>query len=234
MKKLITYSIILLSGIVNFKAQEITEEKKGYKYDNNFELTLSSNGNHHATAISWVKFHTISKKGNFKIGYGVRINSQFGKDLTYITAPAKLTVKPENIDTFIVSSPQNNSINLSINLQYSFKNKLDLGFNIDALGASFGGKVNGKYVSHQSSNNGTTHSASPTSFNLLLVGDNDIGMLNSEFYFRYWFNKKFALKAGASFLFTEYTTSHKFRLDNNRWRHKAMQGLIGITFSPFR
>ena len=59
-------------------------------------------------------------------------------------------------------------------------------------------------------------------------------MLNSELYFRYWFNQKWAIRAGATFLFTEYTTDKKLRLDNDRWRNKSLMGLVGITFSPFR
>lgn len=226
--------LVVLITFNSLTAQESIEEKKGYKYDHNFDLGLSSNGNHHVGAISWVKFHSITKKRAFKIGYGARLNSQFGSDLNYITAPANLTGKLENIDTFFVSSPQINSFNLSINLQYTIKNKFDIGFNIDAVGVSFGRNVNGKYISNQSNFNNTKQAASPTKINLLLVGDNDIGMLNSEFYFRYWLTNKIAIRGGASFMFTEYTTSNKLRLDNNRWRHKAMQGLIGFTFCPFR
>jgi hypothetical protein len=228
---LVLFTLLALSGL---KAQETIEEKKGYKYDHNFDLGLSSNGSHHAGALSWVKFHSIIKKRTFKIGYGARLNSQFGSDLNYITAPANLTGKLENIDTFFVSSPQNNSFNLSINLQYTIKNIFDIGFNIDAVGASFGSSVNGKYISNQSDMNNTKQTASPTKINLLLVGDNDIGMLNSEFYLRYWLTNKIAIRGGASFMFTEYTTTSKLRLNNNRWRHKAMQGLIGITFCPLR
>ena len=197
-------------------------------------MALASNGSHHSAAVSWVKLHAVTKKKTFKIGYGLRLNSQFGTDLYYITAPAKLTIEPKNIDTFFVKSPQNNAFNLSINLQYTLKEKIDFGFNIDALGAAFGKNISGKYISNQSALTGTEHSASPTKFNLLLVGDNDIGMLNSEFYLRYWFTNKLAIRGGASFLFTEYTTSSKLRLDNDRWRYKAMQGMLAISFSPFR
>ena len=86
----------------------------------------------------------------------------------------------------------------------------------------------------RSPSNGTTQTAAPTSFDLLLVSDNDIGALNSELYFRYWFKPKWAIKAGASFAFTEYTTENKLRLENDRWRNKSLMGMIGITFSPFR
>lgn len=246
MKHSLSILLFLFTFAVSLKAQEAATEKKGYKYNNNFDLALSTSGNQYSGALSWVKFHSITKKQRFKIGYGVRFTGQGGKDLYYTTAPAILTSKQtgpqvlfseifyENVDTFFVSKSQNNSLNISINLQYTIKEKFDIGFNIDAAGFSFGGKTTGKYIAYQSSETGSTQSAVPTSYNLLLVSDNDIGMLNSELYFRYWFNQKWAIRAGATFLFTEYTTDKKLRLDNDRWRNKSLMGLVGITFSPFR
>lgn len=237
--------IILLYGKI-IKAQDVTSDKKSYKYNNNFDLALSTTGNQSSGALSWVKFHSITKNKRFKIGYGIRFTSQVGKNLYYVTAPAILTSKQtgpqvlfskiysENVDTFFVSKSQSNFLNVSINLQYTINEKFDIGFNIDAIGLSFGGKTTGKYSAYQSKDNGTQQTANPTSYNLLLVSDNDIGALNSELYFRYWFNQKWAVRAGASFLFTEYTTNNKLRLDNDRWRNKSLMGLVGITFSPFR
>ena len=244
-KKLLFTTVTLLLCNLGF-AQDATEVKKEYKYNNNFDLALAANADQYLGALSWVHFHSITKKKRFKIGYGVRFNTQAGKNLYYETAPASLTSKRndpsvlfskiyyENIDTFYVSNAQSNSLNISINLQYTFKEKFDIGFNIDAVGFSFGGKTTGKYIAYQSPNNGKTQTATPTSLNLLLVSDNDIGALNSELYSRYWFNPKWAIKAGASFAFTEYTTENKLRLENDRWRNKSLMGMIGVTFSPFR
>jgi hypothetical protein len=238
--------LVVCSLTLNVLNAQDTLEKRGYKFNNNFDAALSSNGAQSSIALSWVKFHDITKRQRFKIGYGIRFTSQAGKDLNYATAPAILTSKQtgpqvlfspiyyENVDTLFVTSTQHNALNISINLQYTIRQKLDIGFNIDAIGFSFGGKVNGKYVAYQSTNNGTTQAASPTPFNLLLVSDNDIGSLNSELYGRYWFNPKWAIKAGACFLFTEYTTEKKLRLENDRWRNKSLMGMVGITYSPFR
>lgn len=244
-KALLFTAVTLMIHNLGF-AQVSTELKKGYKYNNNFDLALATSGGQSLGALSWVHFHSITKKKRFKIGYGIRFNSQVGKNLNYVTAPAILTSKqtgpqvlfseifPENVDTFYVSKAQNNFLNISINLQYTIKEKFDVGFNIDAVGFSFGGKTTGKYIAYQSLDNGTTQTAAPTSVNLLLVSDNDIGSLNSELYLRYWFKPKWAIKVGASFAFTEYTTKNKLRLENDRWRNKSLMGMIGITFSPFR
>lgn len=244
-------SFLVLFSLLTFfsstiVAQDNTTGRNSYKYDTNFDLALSTNGNQYSGALSWVKFHSLTKKKRFKIGYGLRFTAQGGKNLYYVTAPAILTSKQtgpqvlfspiyyENVDTFYISKSQNNLLNVSINLQYTIKDKFDIGFNIDAVGLSFGAKTSGQYVAYQSTENGTQQIAKPTSFNLLLVSDNDIGALNSELYFRYWFNHKWAVRAGASFLFTEYTTSNKLRLENDRWRNKSLMGLVGITFSPFK
>ncbi|MBC7426725.1 MAG: hypothetical protein H7321_09340 [Bacteroidia bacterium] len=243
-------SVLLISLILTFVNQgfsQLTNEvNKGYKYNNNFDLALATEGKQSLAALSWVHFNAVTKNKKFKVGYGVRFSSQVGKNLNYETAPAILTSKQrgpqvlfteifyENVDTLFVAKSQNNFLNLSINLQYTFKEKFDIGFNIDAAGFSFGKKTTGRYISSQSSQNGSTQTAAPTSLNLLLVSDNDIGALNSEFYFRYWFKPKWAIRAGASFAFTEYKTENKLRLDNDRWRNKSLMGMIAITFSPFR
>lgn len=244
MKKSLLYLVPFFCVALN--AQEASVQTNSYKFNNNFDLALSTNGSQSSGALSWVHFHAVTKKKRFKIGYGVRFTSQVGSNLTYVTAPAKLTSKQtgpqvlfskiyyENIDTFFVSSTRHNLLNLSINLQYTIKDKLDIGFNIDAVGFSFGKKVNGTYSSYQDKINMQEQTAKPTSLNLLLVSDNDIGSLNSELYARYWFSPKWAIKGGASFLFTEYTSTNKLRLENNRWRNKSLMAMVGITFSPFR
>ncbi len=243
--------MLLLAAFIialgNIKAQENPEFKKGFKYNNNFDLSLAANSDQFVGALSWVHFIPTGKKQKFKIGYGLRFNSQFGSQLNFVTAPAIITSKQEgpqvlfsetfneNVDTLFVSKSQVNSLNASINLQYTFKNKLDIGFNIDAVGFSFGKEISGTYIDNQSSVllNGSQQMAKPTALNALLVSDNDIGSLNSELYVRYWFNKKLAIKAGASFYFTEYTTTNKLRLENDRWRNKSLMGMIGVTFNPF-
>lgn len=243
-------SISIISALqlisISISAQETAVEKKGYKYNNNFDLALAGGSNQYSQALSWVKFHSFTKKKRFKFGYGIRFTAQEGKNLYYTTAPAILTSKQtgpqvlfseifyENVDSLFISKSQNNSLNLSINLQYTIKEKFDIGFNIDAVGFSFGNKVIGKYYEYNSAGVSEFQTAKPTSYNALLVSDNDIGALNSEFYFRYWLKPKWAVRAGASFLFTEYTTENELRLENNRWRNKSFMGMVGITFSPFR
>jgi len=245
MKNLILIAAISACTSFSLLAQDSIQVKKGYKYNNNFDVSLLG-GNQFGASIAWNKLHSITKKKRFKIGYGVRFTTQAGSNLEYTTAPAILTSGksglavlfseniPANIDTLTIGKSQNNALNISINLQYTFKGKLDLGFNIDALGFSFGGKTSGTYFANQSLLNGTKQAAKPTSINALLTSDNDIGMLNSELYLRYWFKPNWGVRLGVSFLFTEYTTDNELRLSNDRFRNKALMGMVGVTYSPFR
>ncbi len=185
-------------------------------------------GSGFSTAFSYNQLFGLGAQKRFKIGAGVRLTSLFASNLDYITAPASLTDKPETIDTVTFSKAQSNALNLSLQIQYSFK-KLDVGFNIDALGASFGASQTGLVAASGSTLNKTNQTAKLTGFNLLLVGDNDKGSLNSEFYVRYWINEKIAIRGGGSFIFTEYTTDKVIALDNARFRNKSFQPMLAIS-----
>jgi hypothetical protein len=72
----------------------------------------------------------LGKKKKFAIGIGARATSYFGSNQYYVTAPAELTSGStgpgvifkenieENMDTFLIKSPQVNEINVFINLLY--------------------------------------------------------------------------------------------------------------------
>jgi len=239
-----SFIIVFFIFYANYIAAQEADQS-GIKYNNNFDLALFLNQKQFGAALSSVHYVRIKRIKNFKIGYGLRFTSQFGSNLNYFTAPAILTSKqrgpqvffsetfPENIDTLYIPSTQVNALNASINLQYTIKNKLDIGFNIDAVGFSFGKVVSGNYQSYKDQINVSAQTAKPTTFNLLLISDNDLGSLNSELYFRFWLSKKIGIKLGATFLFTEYTTVNKLRLENDRWRNKSLMGMVGITYKPF-
>jgi hypothetical protein len=235
--------LLALTGYV--KAQELG--KVPYKMAHNASLSLGVSSSQFATAIDWSHLHGIGKKNQrFKVGYGIRYTGYAGSDVNYTTAPALLTSKQEgpqvlfsetfeeNIDTLSLGSAGVNALNIVIHLNYSILPKLDIGFNIDAVGFSFGATQTGIFKSSLSQSlNETNPKASPTPYNLLLVSDNDIGSLNSEIFLRYWLHKKWALKAGAMFLFTEYKTENKLTFDNDRFRNKTLLLMLGLSFKPF-
>src|SRR5204862_7430107 len=95
-----------------------------------------------------------------------------------------------------------NAFNLTLNFSYQLTPKLGLAFNIDAIGSSFGSTQTGTYVGPA----GGLVRATPSGFNLLLINNNDMGSLNSEFCVRYFFTEKVGVKLLYQHLFTEYTT----------------------------
>ena len=70
--------------------------------------------------------------------------------------------------------------------------------------------------------------------NVLLISDNDIGSLNSEFMISYKIRPKIKLKAGASFLFNEYTVENPVNYINtlgtqvNADRYRTKLFMFGV------
>jgi hypothetical protein len=183
----------------------------------------------------------VSRSDRFSIGSGLRFNAYLGKNRYYITAPAKLTSGktgpqvlfienvPENIDTFLVKTAQVNSFNLFIDFAYRLTGKIGMGFNIDVVGFSFGKQTRGNYINGYEGKNVNAH-VSP--FNLLLISDNDLGMLNSELYLKYELTDKISVRGGAQFLFTEYTTDvevQELPEPNDRFRKKSLMFSLGVS-----
>lgn len=194
-------------------------------------------------AVSYNQLWAVGKNGKFKLGTGLRITAFYGSNNDYITAPARLTsgqTGPKvlfsetilsNLDTLNLAQSAVYYINIPIHLQYSFSNRFEIGFNIDAIGISLGSKQTGTFYAKESvSLNKTSQIASPTGLNLLLVSDNDWGNLNSELYARYWLNDKIGLRAGFSFQFSEYTTSKTLTFDNDRFRSKQLLPMLAISY----
>lgn len=242
MNKIITAFFLTVCSSLSFG-------QSSFKQNSDFGLALSCAPNEFAGALSWKQMHGITTNGKFKLGYGLRFNTYVASDRNYITAPAHLTSGEKgpqvlfienieaNIDTFSVANAQHNSINAVIYLEYDFSDKWSIGFNIDAAGIAFGKEVVGTPISsNKPMNTSNQLSARPKAYNVLLISDNDIGMLNSELYATYNFNKKLSVNAGLTFLFTEYTTNEKlaYNSNNDRFRYKSLMGMIGINYKPFK
>lgn len=176
-------------------------------------------------------FHVwkLGKSKKMEVGLGGRFTSYFGIKQYYTSAPASLADDHNKIDSLYMKNAQMNSLNLAIHLGYRFSPKFGAGFNIDAIGFSFGGKQRTTYLGEGESQSA---SARPTTWNTLLVGNNDHGTLNSEFFVRYFFKNDFAIKVAYQYLFTEYTTSTEVQLlpeANDRFRNKSGMLSVGIT-----
>lgn len=189
-------------------------------------------------SISYQQYWTIGKQGKFRIGTGARFTSYYAANQYYVTAPAILTSGtrgpqvfftkniPTNMDTFLVKSPQLNAFNLLLAFRYQFLEKFSAEFNIDVIGFTLGKMVRGNYINGFE---GANLLAKPSLLNVLLISDNDLGTLNSEFYCSYSVHSHWQIKGLVQFLFTEYTTEREiqqFPEGNDRFRKKSL--LIGV------
>ena len=219
MKKSLLLSLIILS--LGAKAQVGTS----------FELGGGIGSSVGSISTSGFQNWGIGAKKKFYVGTGVRFTSFFGSNVNFTTAPADLTADDKNVDTLLAPSPGVNSLNLTINLGYKISEKLDVGFNIDAIGISFGPTGTPSYIRNGKS---TPSSASPTSPNLLLIGDNDKGSLNSHLYVRYKLSDHLGLKLAYQYLFNELTTSTKIQTipsTNDRFRAKSGMIYVGLNYN---
>lgn len=228
---------MIASTMVSF-AQETA--RKGQNFG---EVNIAAGGSRGSLSLSYFRNWRFGAKQRLGIGIGGRATTFLGKNLYYITAPAKITSESTspliffkenvdaNIDSVVIQTAQVTMVNVMLNIDYRIAKKINVGFNIDLLGFSFGGRRAGNYINGVVGKNTT---ATPTPFNILLISDNDRGSLNSEFYIKYAVSEKWSAKLGAQFLFTEYTTEtnvQQYPEPNDRFRDKALLVGIGATYS---
>lgn len=234
MKNLMKFYLFLTAfflAVTCVQAQNATFPKK----ESNLDLALGMGENSSFSyAFSWNTSYGMFSSNKFRLGYGIRFSGFTGSDLNYITAPADLTGDDATIDTLLVNSPHSMGLSALINLQYQFSSKFKLGFNIDVIGVGFGSTDNSTFIS--SENTGQypqTLESSPSSFNLLLGGDNDRGQIKSEFYISYALSEKTWLRGGMDMTFSEYTTVQELTNANDRFRYKPVMVFLAVSYNPF-
>lgn len=195
-------------------------------------------------ALGAMRWHRLGATGKLQLGYGHRLTGAVGGVQDFVTAPASLTransgfvvalfseQRTANLDTLTVPGSTIAMLNAAVGIRYQFTKKLSAGFNIDVLGVSFGSVDIGHFTARSQNLPISSEASTPTSFNLLLIGDNDRGSLSSVIYVQYQFNETWGVRAGLSHLFTETTASRKLALDNDRFRNITDLGVVGITYS---
>ena len=229
-------------------ANVVIAQKKEARPVNKFaDITAGFGSSQVSAALAYVYNWKLGKRKKWETGFGARFTGYFGNNLYFKTAPAKLTsgktgpavlfaddIKP-NIDSVLFPKAQVNALNISLNFGYNFTKKFSLGFNIDAIGFSFGKKQTGIYYGNNFAT-GVAVTARPTDFNLLLISDNDKGSLNSELFAKYKWNNAWGIKLAFEFLFAEYTTTTQVQTTpggdkNDRFRKKMAGGGIGVTYN---
>ncbi len=223
-KLLLSFTMVLLVAATANAQQHIN------KINNFADLGVGFGSSQTSMSGSFIHNWQLGKRGRFFIGTGARFTSYFGKNIHYISAPASLAADEQSTDSLFISSPTVHSLNVLVNLGINITSKLQVGFNIDAVGFSFAKSGNTTFI-HDGI--GVATIAKPTAFNILLIGNNDHGSLNSHFYLQYSFNSDWGVKAAYQYLFTEFTADAKAQVqpeENDRFRNKAAMGYIGITY----
>jgi hypothetical protein len=190
----------------------------------------------------------FGQKQKLRMGVGARYNYFSATNKYFVTAPAKI-VKGEsgpaalfkepieaNMDSVLLPWAKSSSLNVMVHISYAFTDKLRAGFNIDVIGLSYGVSIPGTYINGNAPDGIYTKpvNASPSTFNLLLVGENDLGSLNSEFFVTYSLNEKWALKGGIQHIFMEYTTDTRVQQlpePNDRFRITPTVACFGVVHS---
>ena len=224
---LFCYVLFLLCISSPFGAKAADDEPK--KFDLLGDASLRVARGQFGGGLAVWGLWNLGKSKKFSVGLGLRHSTHIGTNLEYSTAPAKFTKDEKMVDTMVLKNSSVTSFNIAIDLRYRIVKQISVGFNIDAIGFSFGAEQDGALAAEGDI---YTTRAKPTLANVLLVGDNDIGTLNSELYLIYHATDKLGIKAGISHLFTEYTTDKKYipEIDNDRYRNKSTSGVIGIQY----
>lgn len=194
-------------------------------------------------ALGGTRWHRLGSSGRLQLGYGLRLTGAFGGAQDFITAPAELSRENDgflvtlfspfnepNLDTLRVPNSSVLMLNAAVHLRYQFSERWSAGFNIDLIGVSFGSVDAGSFVAQSQGRATTVEASKPSSLNLLLIGDNDRGSLNSELYVQYMLNDTWGLRAGISHLFVETTTSRTLTFGNDRFRRISDLGFLSVSY----
>lgn len=191
--------------------------------------TMALGGGMGNVSIDFFHLWKLGKQKKFEVGLGGRLTSVFGSNQYFSSAPPDLARNNNYVDSVFLGSVQINALNIALGFGYSLSSKFSVGFNIDAIGVSFGSTQQGAYIKDLQR---TNTAASPTVFNVLLVDVNDRGTLNSEFYARYQVSEKWLLKIGLQHVFTEYSTNAQVQQvpqPNDRFRRIVNMFSLGVT-----
>lgn len=225
MKNIVLIGLLTLLSMSSM-AQEIPTKKSIQLVD----LTLGFGSSQTSLSASYGKNWNMGKSQKFFIGTGIRFSGVSSKGKTFTSAPASLASNPANLDSLFSSNTNFYALNAMLNLGYTLSPKISLGFNIDFIGVSFGPS---RFMQFSGNGTQTTTTAKPTSMNILLIGNNDRGTLNSEFYLRYKLNNQWGFKVAMQHFFTELTTTSKVQtlpIQNDRFRNITNLFSFGVAY----
>jgi len=163
------------------------------------------------------------------LGTGLRFTGFGGRNTIFTSAPPSM-FGTNATDSLFGPEPSIYAVNSFINFGYNFNPKVQIGFDLDLLGFSFGPTGNPGFISGGDT---TSSSASPTPLNVMLVGARDRGTLQGGPYFRYKFTDHFSARIKVHTLFTELRTTKILQTmpeENKRFRNSAYLFGVGVSY----
>lgn len=187
--------------------------------------SFGTNGSQNVFSMAFLRTHALGKQHRLLLSYGLRFSSFGGRDMEFYSAPPDFYLIPEKTDTLFMSNGGQNNVALFIGASYKVKNLLVFGFNIDAVGYTFGKTRTGQFNPGGSN---ISDESSPNQITALLVGANDIGMIKAEFEVGVLLSSHLELRTGLSNMFLEYKTSKELQAGNDRFRAASSVGFLGV------
>ncbi|GAB3694391.1 hypothetical protein GCM10027592_15250 [Spirosoma flavus] len=227
-----------------------------------YDIGMAYSTQHYNPSITYYQLLNTGDRRLFALGWTLRAGAFYGDNLNYYTAPARLTrgktgfgalgapLIDKNIDTIRYDYVSMTSVSVGVRAQFNL-GIVEIGASADLVGLTLGKSRIGRYKSstgqftvknatggdsltlyYQGVN--TFQKTSPSTFNVRLLGDNDIGTLATEVYARVYITPRIAVKAGYQWLTTETSAANRDVVaDNNRFRHRAGMGYLALTFPVF-
>lgn len=223
---MLKYPIALLLSITVLICDAQSEEKDN-SIPQYLDLAIGSNGDENMASLSYMHTWGVGKKKNFKLTYGLRFSTYGGSNIEFYSAPPEFYGIPEKTDTLTFATAGQSNIALFLGATYNIKQKLEIGFNIDGLGYTFG--PNQAYVLSGDPSQ-VLRTASPNQVSALLVGANDRGMIKAEFFVAYSLNPHWMVRLGVSNSFVEYKTEYEIQAGNTRFRGDPFMPMLGLRY----
>jgi hypothetical protein len=246
--KHILWFIILYTALLDGYSQRIATGKFAVHngLSGGFDVGVASKTGYFSPSLTYYELTNILKTDHLLVGWTGRLSTAGGDNLSYYTAPRRLTRVP-TIDTVQFNRLSQTSLNVGLRAEFNL-GRVQIGGSTDLLGLTFLGRSRtGLVYSSTGGFNGQDslgqnvqkpfqgadayQQATPTRFNLRLLGDNDRGMLTTEVYVRVYFLSRVALKLGYQWLTTEISLANTDVVTNNaRFRNRTGLPYAALTF----
>ena len=246
-------ALFTLLSVFSFGQSPVAERlKSGY------DLGMAYSTGNYNPSLTYFQLLNVGERRVFSIGWTARLGAFYGDNINYYTAPARLSrgksglgaigapLVVENIDTVRYDFVTMTSLSVGIRAQVNL-GPVEIGGSADLLGLTFGRSRTGRYKSSTGQfigadsvaapfvGNSVFQKASPSNFNVRLLGDNDRGTLATEVYARGYINRNIGVKLAWQLLTTETKVANRdIVADNNRFRNRASLIYLGITIPVFQ